>query len=166
MKLLHSNFPFILNQGTNLVSNSVSVWSAILGSVKNIHAIISSVMHINVKNLLHVPTEAIKKNKISINNMFIYKNWVHNVKVSYVIIRKTWKKHFKQFCEIWGSHGGEYEDGCHHDPDDGGSKDVGIICGKDLWKVGKLLPDDTALKPDDSHLHFKQLFSVDYPYVF
>jgi hypothetical protein len=47
---------------------------------------------------------------------------------------------------IWGSHGGEYEDGCllgddlgDHRPDDGGSKD--------LWNVGKLLPDYTALQP-------------------
>jgi hypothetical protein len=36
---------------------------------------------------------------------------------------------------IWGSHGGEYEDR----PNDGGSKD--------LWNVGKLLPDYTVLQP-------------------
>jgi hypothetical protein len=31
-----------------------------------------------------------------------------------------------------------------HRPDDGGSKD--------LWNVGNLLPDYTALHPEDSHL--------------
>jgi hypothetical protein len=36
---------------------------------------------------------------------------------------------------IWGSHGGEYEDG----PDIGGSTD--------LWNVGKLIPVYTALEP-------------------
>jgi hypothetical protein len=44
--------------------------------------------------------------------------------------------------EIWGSHGGEYEDGCllvDECPDDGGSKH--------LWNVGKLLPDYTAQQP-------------------
>jgi hypothetical protein len=42
------------------------------------------------------------------------------------------------FCEIWGSHGGEYEDDCLQGdhPDDGGSKN--------LRNVGKLLPDYTA----------------------
>jgi hypothetical protein len=42
-----------------------------------------------------------------------------------------------QLCRIWSSHGSEYED--DHRPDDGGSKD--------LWNVGKLLPDYTALQP-------------------
>jgi hypothetical protein len=37
---------------------------------------------------------------------------------------------------IWGSHGGDYEG---DRPDDGGSKD--------LWNVGKLLPDYTVLQP-------------------
>jgi hypothetical protein len=37
---------------------------------------------------------------------------------------------------IWGSHGGEYQG---DRPDDGGSKD--------LWNVGKLLPDYTVLQP-------------------
>jgi hypothetical protein len=39
---------------------------------------------------------------------------------------------------IRGSHGGEYEDRWRC-PDDGGSKD--------LWNVGKLLPDYTVLQP-------------------
>jgi hypothetical protein len=52
---------------------------------------------------------------------------------------------FSILSRIWGSHGSEYEDGCLlgllsiHRPDDGGSKD--------LWNVGKLLPDYTALQP-------------------
>jgi hypothetical protein len=42
---------------------------------------------------------------------------------------------------IWGSHVGEYEDGCHQGdrPDDGGSTD--------LRNVGKLTPVYTALQP-------------------
>jgi hypothetical protein len=46
-----------------------------------------------------------------------------------------------EISKIWGSHGGEYEDGCllGDRPDDGGSKD--------LWNVGKLLPDYTVLQP-------------------
>jgi hypothetical protein len=52
------------------------------------------------------------------------------------------KAHKIWLSRIWGSHGGEYEDccllGCDR-PEDGGSKD--------LWNVGKLLPDYTVLQP-------------------
>jgi hypothetical protein len=49
----------------------------------------------------------------------------------------SFEHHIIQLSRIWGSYGGEYEDGDR--PDDGGSKD--------LWNDGKLLPDYTALQP-------------------